>query len=521
MAVCSRCGKPITGFSFGSLSNALCKDCRRADARAAALGLKSDVPSAAVLTRSSPLAARAVPVVTYALIAMNVLVYLAMGLSGASWTEPSIKDALRWGADFGPLALSGQWWRLFTCVFVHFGIIHIGFNMWCLWALGPAVERFMGRWAFLLMYVCSGLAASLASDAWDPWRVSAGASGAIFGIAGAFVSYLLLKKTAMDPALVKRNLRNMAIFIGYNLIRGAESFSVDNAAHVGGLVAGLALGALLPPVIRTALSAGPDSSAVSPDAMPGTGPAPLQEQKNNRVLVTVALGAALLLALAAQRVHAYRLSVALYGQGVTAVGKGDLNAGVADLQRAADLDPQSLVTMAMLGELRLEQKNPAAAIAPLQQALSIGVDTYDVRHNLALAHLGVGQVTVAMSEIQGIVDKEGDDAWRGRYILGVAAGEAGDYEQASTLLKQVAQSNPDFYEAQDALALFAARHGETAEAASFFRSVLRTHPEDPDAATGLKLLASSGKPSAAQWPQAPSLPYSKLAIKSEFWPLLP
>jgi membrane associated rhomboid family serine protease/Flp pilus assembly protein TadD len=521
VAICSRCGKPITGFSFGSLSNALCKDCRRANARAAALGLRSDAAGALGWTQPAALAVRAVPVVTYALIAINVLVYLAMGLSGASWSDPSIKDALRWGADFGPLTMSGQWWRLLTCVFVHFGIIHIGFNMWCLWALGPAVERFMGRWAFLLMYVYSGLAASLASDAWDPWRVSAGASGAIFGIAGAFVSYLLLKKTAMDPVLVKRNLRNMAIFIGYNLIRGAASFSVDNAAHVGGLVAGLALGAVLPPMIRTALSTVTDSSAVPMGAMPGIGPAPLQEQKNNRVLVTVSLGAALLLTLAAQRVHAYRLSVALYGQGVTAVGKGDLNAGASDLQRAADLDPQSLVTMAMLGELRLEQNNPAAAIGPLQQALSIGADTYDVRHNLALAHLGVGQVTAAMSEIQGVVDKEGDDAWRGRYILGVAAGEAGDYEQASTLLNQVLQSKPDFYEAQDALALFDARHGNTAEAASLYRSVLQTHPEDADATAGLKLLASSGKPNAAQWPQAPSLPYSKLAIKSEFWPLLP
>ena len=190
------------------------------------------------------------PVITFALIGLNVFVYIAMALSGVSWTEPSITDAIRWGADFGPFTIGGEWWRLFTSMFVHFGIIHIGFNMWCLWSLGISLEQLMGRKAFAFTYFASGLAASVVSVAWSPWRASAGASGAIFGLAGAFVSYLLLRKTSIERSAVKQQLKSLAIFILYNLLRGAASVGIDNSAHLGGLVAGLILGALSPPLIR-------------------------------------------------------------------------------------------------------------------------------------------------------------------------------------------------------------------------------------------------------------------------------
>jgi len=179
----------------------------------------------------------------------NILVYAAMGLSGVSWTDPSIEHAIKWGADFGPFTLSGEWWRILTSTFVHFGIIHIALNMWCLWSLGRSLEIFMGQKAFAVTYLLSGLGASLTSIAWNPWRVSAGASGTIFGIAGAFVSYLYLKKVSIDRGLVKQQLKSLLIFIGYNLLYGAAG-NVDNSAHLGGLVSGLILGALVPPLFQ-------------------------------------------------------------------------------------------------------------------------------------------------------------------------------------------------------------------------------------------------------------------------------
>lgn len=180
MPSCPRCGQDFSSFTFGSTPATECKDCRKIGAAAAASATAAQV--------------KFTPTVTLTLIALNALVYVAMGLGGASWTEPSVEHSVRWGADFGPLTLSGEWWRVLTSTFVHFGIIHIGLNMWCLWSLGSSLELFMGRKTFLLIYLLSGLMASLSSIAWDPWRVSAGASGAIFGVAGAFVSYLDFKK---------------------------------------------------------------------------------------------------------------------------------------------------------------------------------------------------------------------------------------------------------------------------------------------------------------------------------------
>jgi len=150
-----------------------------------------------------------------------------------------------WGANYGPFTIGGQWWRLLTCVFVHIGIIHIAFNMWCLWNLGKLAESVYGHWTFAAVYLITGIAASVTSLAWNPAGTSAGASGAIFGIAGALVASFYLGEFSMPKAAVSGLLRSVLVFVGYNLVFGAMSGHTDNAAHVGGLVSGLILGALI------------------------------------------------------------------------------------------------------------------------------------------------------------------------------------------------------------------------------------------------------------------------------------
>ena len=113
--------------------------------------------------------------------------------------------------------------------------------MWCLWNLGSALEPLTGAVGFSLTYLFSGLAASATSLAWSPWRASAGASGAIFGLAGAFVTFLLMKKLPIEKSLVQKNLKSMGLFIFYNLLYGAANSHIDNSAHLGGLVAGFIL----------------------------------------------------------------------------------------------------------------------------------------------------------------------------------------------------------------------------------------------------------------------------------------
>ncbi len=173
------------------------------------------------------------------------MVFLIMVLRGVSPLSPSPQQAIAFGADFGPYTLNGQWWRLVTSMFVHFGIVHIGLNMWCLWNLGRAAEHLMGRASYLLAYFVSGIFSSIASVYWHPMGASAGASGAIFGMAGVLVSYVYLKKTPAHITINSKMLGSLGTFIAYNLAFGALP-GISNAAHIGGLLMGLVVGAALP-----------------------------------------------------------------------------------------------------------------------------------------------------------------------------------------------------------------------------------------------------------------------------------
>lgn len=155
------------------------------------------------------------------------------------------EQLIRWGASYGPLILQGEWWRLFTAMFVHIGILHLVVNMWCLWNLGRLAEWQLGRITFLLIYLGTGVGGGLASLLWHPNIVSAGASGAIFGIAGTLISAARLGAVSLPAHELKRYIGSLMPFVIYNLFLGAVIPFVDNAAHVGGLVTGVAFGAFL------------------------------------------------------------------------------------------------------------------------------------------------------------------------------------------------------------------------------------------------------------------------------------
>ena len=154
---------------------------------------------------------------------------------------------MHWGANYGPLTVSGQWWRLLTCVFIHGGLLHIAFNMWCLWSLGRLAESVYGHWTFAAVYLIMWAGGEPRQpDVEYPSSVlSVGASGAIFGIAGALIASFYLGEFSLPRAAVSGMLRSVVAFVGYNLFFGAVIGTIDNAAHVGGLLMGLLLGALI------------------------------------------------------------------------------------------------------------------------------------------------------------------------------------------------------------------------------------------------------------------------------------
>lgn len=185
--------------------------------------------------------------ITPIIINLNILVFMAMVANGAHFLNPEGETLVRWGANFKPATLDGQWWRLLTNCFIHIGILHLLLNMYALMYIGSLLEPYLGKARFLTAYLLTGIAASITSLWWHDLTISAGASGAIFGMYGLFLAMLttdLIEKEARKPLLT-----SIGIFVGYNLLYGLKG-GIDNAAHIGGLVSGLIAGYILLPGLR-------------------------------------------------------------------------------------------------------------------------------------------------------------------------------------------------------------------------------------------------------------------------------
>jgi rhomboid protease GluP len=181
---------------------------------------------------------------TYAIIALNILVFILMAVDGAGIMDLNSFVHIKWGSNVAPLTLTGDWWRLLTCTFIHFGIIHVGMNMYCLYSVGSYLEPMLGKVKYVTAYLCTGILASIVSLWWhkNGMSNSAGASGAVFGMYGLFLALLtsdIIPKQVRDALL-----KSIGIFIAYNLVYGMKG-GVDNAAHIGGLISGFAIGYLI------------------------------------------------------------------------------------------------------------------------------------------------------------------------------------------------------------------------------------------------------------------------------------
>ncbi|MCM8531242.1 MAG: rhomboid family intramembrane serine protease [Lentisphaeraceae bacterium] len=177
--------------------------------------------------------------VTKAIIAINIAVFVFMAIKGVSVINPETKDIEVWGGNLSGYTMFGESWRLVSCMFLHIGIIHIFFNMMVLWSLGNLIEKFFGHVNFLLLYFFSGLVGSLASVVWNPFVVSAGASGAVFGVFGAMCGFLIVKRRDLPRTFYDEMKKNAFLFLGLNLAFGFSVPNIDMAAHLGGLVGGL------------------------------------------------------------------------------------------------------------------------------------------------------------------------------------------------------------------------------------------------------------------------------------------
>jgi membrane associated rhomboid family serine protease len=278
------------------------------------------------------------PVVTYALIAVNVAMWLLVGLLGPGsylqqlWS-PDSSALLLLGGKFGPAIHAGQYWRLVTATFLHAGVIHLAVNMWALLQLGMLCELLYGRARFLILYVCSGVMGSFASYKLSP-NLGVGASGAIFGLFGVALVFSIKYRRELPQGMGDRMLRSLMPSLLLNLIITFGIPIIDKYAHLGGLITGALLATLTES--RTA-----------------------SEERREQEVLPVPL--ALLTVLALLVYGAWGLTTAvprarpLYAATI-ATRRGDVNGAIRVLQQAAARHPSDLALGLELYTLLLQQQ---------------------------------------------------------------------------------------------------------------------------------------------------------------------
>jgi rhomboid protease GluP len=187
--------------------------------------------------------------VTWTLLALNIGIFLLMWWQRQGLADPrGIVESLQlvqWGSNVGRLTTGGEWWRLFTSMFLHGSLLHLAFNMLVLYQAGQLAERIFGSLRFTGLYLIAGLCGSLGSVLWNPNVNSVGASGALFGLVGGLLAFIRREHSGVPATVVKDLQGSLLPFLLFNLWAGFIYPHTDNAAHIGGLVGGWLGGHLL------------------------------------------------------------------------------------------------------------------------------------------------------------------------------------------------------------------------------------------------------------------------------------
>ena len=183
---------------------------------------------------------------TILIILFNSLFFVYMLLHGVDFINPSAQSIYNFGGNVGPnIWVKGEYWRLLASNYIHIGFIHLLFNMWCLHVIGSELEYLIGSRVFIGIYSISGLSGSVASSFINYDIVGAGASGAIFGLAGTLLSIRYLYNQSLENHDYRYDNSAILFFILFNTVYGFSIEGIDNSAHLGGLFSGLILGYLL------------------------------------------------------------------------------------------------------------------------------------------------------------------------------------------------------------------------------------------------------------------------------------
>lgn len=354
--------------------------------------------------------------VTPVLLVLCLLVFIAMVATGTSAFNPSVESLIRWGASFGPRTLNGEWWRLLSAAFVHVGVLHLLLNGFCLFQLGTIAEALLGSRRFVAVYLLSALGGSLLGLGIHPMTVSAGASGAIFGVAGALFALYRRNVGGTFPSLQK-SLRSIVPFILYNLMFGLQP-GIDNAAHVGGLVTGLLLGAVLPL---------PVAPGVDPD--------------DRRATVVIG-GMTVLLGAAWAAVVRIQAPVVAFDAGARLIDEGKPAAALAIFRTAVLERPGFAPAHYGLGLALMRLDSAQQALGPLREAVHL--DSTNPRYvdelGIAYYHLEQWDSAIVFFTRASQLDS---NSWRAAFNGGLALMNAGRPAPAIERFRRAMALAPD------------------------------------------------------------------------------
>jgi membrane associated rhomboid family serine protease/Flp pilus assembly protein TadD len=351
---------------------------------------------------------------TQVIFGANVMVFIAMVLASGPSLDFNGQVMVHFGANFGPFTLSGQWWRLLTYMFLHGNLMHIAFNMWCLWDLGALCESLYGRWTFGAIYLITGIAAGLASVAWKPGVLSVGASGAIFGLAGALIASFYLGEFSLPKVAISGTLRSLLFFVGFNVLFGSLFPGIDNGAHGGGLISGLILGALI--------------ARLAPEH-----DRPLRRAGVLLFMVLIVGGSAL-------GIHRWRGSGVYFGRSAMSAQE-NVDRLIGELQKKVQQSPQDASAHYALAHAYFTKGQFSEGESELKRVLDLQPQDAKARMDLGAAYLSQEQPKEAQEEFAKLVAQEPNNA-NAHVGLGMAFADQNNHEAAINEYKTALRLDP-------------------------------------------------------------------------------
>ena len=386
---------------------------------------------------------RPLPVATLVIIALCVAVFILQTLAGGS-KNPDV--LLSFGASFKPYFQQGQYWRLVMPMFLHIGWWHLLVNMYALYYLGPLLEEMYGYGRFAFMYVAAGISGSLLSTL-HSHSVAAGASGAIFGVAGAILVAGYLHHEALPYRLARVFRRGrlgvtLLVFVLVQLAFGYMSTNIDNWGHVGGLAGGALLAALMPPPKLADAAGWVAAGSVSsmPDGASAMGePAPSQAIVWAPVIVV-----ALAMTATARHYRVARQVSDLLADGARLEAKKQPDQALQRYRQAEQLDPRDERPHEGLAALHLQAHRLPEAISEYNQALRINPGSIEAQVGLAAAYQASGDLAQAQRIFEGLARQNPRSVEVQEQLADILAGQKlyrqaiGHYQEALRLSPNLA-----------------------------------------------------------------------------------